>query len=348
MGGAIVRDLIRSGFSVTLTDADEAAGTRVARKLGARFVPGDASKPATLRPLLNEADAAVSAVPYFLNYPLACEAVRAGCHFVDLGGNDAVVERTMTLDAEARRRGVCVVPDCGLAPGMASFLVAWGLKRFDRAERVRIRVGGLPVRPVPPLNYQLVFSIHGLLNEYSGWCRVLRGGRLSKVRAMTGLEIVEFPGVGTLEAFNTSGGASTMPLTFAGKVSSLDYKTLRYPGHCARMRDLMRAHSRDDLARRLERTVPRTGPEMTLVRIDIEGRAKGCDRAWRLTLRDTGGDGLTSMMRTTGFPAAIVAALAARGRTRRKGALRQERDFDPADFVREVWKRGFRMTETWV
>ncbi|HEY3225949.1 MAG TPA: saccharopine dehydrogenase C-terminal domain-containing protein, partial [Planctomycetota bacterium] len=250
---------------------------------------------------------------------------------------DAVVRRELTLDRSARRRGVCVVPDCGLAPGMASFLVAWGLTRFRKAGRVRIRVGGLPLDPKPPLNYQLVFATVGLINEYSGFCQVLRNGRPARVKAMTGLESLEFPEVGLLEAFHTSGGASTMPGTLCGRVGDLDYKTIRFPGHCERMRKVLRMKNPGAW---VERHVPPTGPDQVLVRVSIEGEG----RRWTLTLRDVARDGFSAMQRTTGFSASIVAQLVASGRTKRKGALLQERDFNPEDFVEELKRRGFVWT----
>ena len=322
MGKAIGHDLARSGFGVRYVDSDPRTGAE----------PADVARP--MPGLFRGAQVAISAVPFTLNYALAKAAVAAGVHFCDLGGNDAVVAKEMTLDRAARAKGVRIVPDCGLAPGMASFLVAWGLQGFGRADRVRIRVGGLPLAPKPPLNYQMVFSMGGLINEYRGYCRTLRGSRIARVRAMAGLERVDFPGVGTLEAFNTSGGASTMPDTYRGKVGALDYKTLRFPGHCALMRKALRMK---DPGAWVLRNVPPTGPDQVLVQVEIEGEG----RRWTLTLRDVERDGFTAMQRTTGFSASIVAQLIANGKAKRTGALRQERDFEPAEFVDELRKRDF-------
>jgi saccharopine dehydrogenase-like NADP-dependent oxidoreductase len=140
--------------------------------------------------------------------------------------------------------------------------------------------------------------------------------------------------VGILEAFNTSGGASTMPDTYRGKVGALDYKTLRFPGHCALMRKALRL---TDPGAWIERHVQPTRADQVLVRVEIEGDGK----RWTLTLRDVERDGFTAMQRTTGFSASIVAQLIATGKSKRKGALRQERDFDPADFVEQLRKRNF-------
>jgi lysine 6-dehydrogenase len=324
MGRAIGHDLMRSGWKVRYVDSNPRSGVEIA----------DVSKPTPN--LFRDSVVAISAVPFPLNLGLAKAAVAAGVHFCDLGGNDAVVAKEMALDRAAAKKGVCLVPDCGLAPGMASFLVAWGLQGFTKADRVRIRVGGLPLDPKPPLNYQMVFSMEGLINEYRGFCRTLKNGRLARVRAMTGIESVDFPGVGRLEAFNTSGGASTMPDTYRGKVGSLDYKTLRFPGHCALMKKALKMK---DPGAWVQRHVQATRGDQVLVRIEIEGDG----RRWILTLRDVERDGFTAMQRTTGFSASIVAQLIATGKAKRAGALRQERDFNPADFVGELEKRGFAL-----
>src|SRR5687768_11116029 len=170
MGRAIGHDLTRAGWKVRYVDSQPQAGVDVV----------DVSRPTPA--LFRNADVAISAVPFTLNLALAKAAVQAGVHFCDLGGNDAVVAQEMALDKAAAKKGVCLVPDCGLAPGMASFLVAWGLQGFKKADRVRVRVGGLPLKPKPPLNYQMVFSMGGLINEYRGFCRTLQGGKIARVR----------------------------------------------------------------------------------------------------------------------------------------------------------------------
>jgi lysine 6-dehydrogenase len=337
MGRAIAADLQRNGFAVRVADSSAAASKSLARDLGCAAAEVDASTPASVVPLMKGHDVALSAVPYFLNEGLAKAAVEAGCHFVDLGGNEDVVRKELALDKAARKKGVCLVPDCGLAPGMVSFLAAWGIADAVKPKRVKIRVGGLPQHPKPPLNYQIVFSIHGLINEYSGWCTTVKGGKLSKSRAMTGVERVEFEGLGALEAFHTSGGASTLPYTYAGKLRELEYKTLRYPGHCAAIRKLMKAMSREELHAHLEKTVPSAGPDLVAVKVEVDD--------WSVSLVDRAKDGLSAMMRTTGFSAAIVAQLVAKGRARRTGALIQERDFVPGEFVRELVNRGFALVE---
>ena len=132
-----------------------------------------------------------------------------------------------------------MIPDCGLAPGMVNILAAEGIRRVGQAESVKIYVGGLPQQPEPPLNYQIVYSLEGALDYYTTPSWVLRDGKPARVDALSELESLAFPPpVGTLEAFHTGGGISTLPLAYEGQVRTMEYKTLRYPGHIAIMRPI--------------------------------------------------------------------------------------------------------------
>jgi lysine 6-dehydrogenase len=190
--------------------------------------------------LMRGHDAAISCVPYFYNLQLARAAVAARVSFCDLGGNNAVVASELALDREARNAGINIIPDCGLAPGMVSILVAHAAARFRVLDEVHIRVGGLPQAPQPPLNYQLIFSVEGLINEYVERARVIRRGEIVEVDSMTEIERLHFPApYEELEAFQTSGGTSTLPESFVGRVKELDYKTIRFPGHCEQFKLLI-------------------------------------------------------------------------------------------------------------
>src|SRR3954451_10926041 len=183
--------------------------------------------------------AVMSAIPYYYNGPMARAAVEAGCHFSDLGGNTEIVFEQKKLHEQALAKGVSVIPDCGLAPGMVNILAAEGIRRLHRAEQVRIYVGGVPQSPEPPLNYQIVYSLEGALDYYTTLSWVLRGGKRTQVRALSELEPVSFgDGVGTLEAFHTAGGLSTMAFRYEGKIPQMEYKTLRYPGHAEIMQTI--------------------------------------------------------------------------------------------------------------
>jgi lysine 6-dehydrogenase len=368
MGQAVAYDLARQPGTASVVIADtDAEALRRARKAAesprVRTAWADAARPASVLPLLKEADAAVSAVPYRFNLRLARSAVAAGAHFCDLGGNDAIVRQELALDRAARARGITIVPDCGLAPGMTSVVVAEGLKAFDRAEAVHIRVGGLPRHPKPPMGYQLVFSVQGLINEYVEPCRALRNARIATLPPMQEVEALTFPApFGKLEAFTTSGGASTLPDTYRGRIRTLDYKTIRYPGHAAQFRllmDLGLASSaprriagvalspRDALADALVRSLPPPGPDAVLIRVTVTGRQGRRRRTLVLQAVEYGNRRFTAMMRTTAFPVAIIAGMLARGEIVAPGAVPQERCVPPARFMAELRRRGIRFTSRW-
>jgi lysine 6-dehydrogenase len=316
--------------------------------------------------LMRGHDAAISCVTYFHNLRLARAAIEARTNFCDLGGNNAVVASELALDAEARGAGVNVIPDCGLAPGMVAVLAAHGAARFDEIEAIHIRVGGLPLQPKPPLNYQIVFSVEGLINEYVERARVVRGGRIVEVESMTEIEELEFPApFGKMEAFQTSGGTSTLPDTFLGRIAELDYKTIRYTGHCALVKLLIdlglassdevdlngaRVSPRKLLAEMLVRHLPADEPDVVLVRLEFRGRTNSATRTLRYDIIDRFDERtrLSAMMRTTAFPASIVAQTMARGATIKKGALPQELCIPPAPFVAALAARGIRIEESFI
>lgn len=356
---------------VTVADVDEGRARAVAetlRDVRVRAAHVDVEDRARVVELMRGHDAALSCVTYFHNLSLARAAVEAQTHFCDLGGNNTVVDAELALDEEARAAGVNVVPDCGLAPGMVSVLAAHGAARFAQLDELHIRVGGLPQQPRPPLDYQIVFSVEGLINEYVERARVIRGGELIEVESMTELESLDFPEpYGRMEAFQTSGGTSTLPETFLGKVQELDYKTIRYPGHCERFKLLIdlglasseevdaggtRVIPRKLLGELLNRHLPADEPDLVFIRLEFAGQlADGGDAArlrYDIIDRFDPRTGLSAMQRTTAFPASLVAQMMARGQTTRRGAVPQERCIPPDAFVAELARRNIRIDETFV
>ena len=367
MGRAVAYDLARAGGveGVVLGDLSPDVAREAARWTGSPKVEpvrADVSDAAGVRRLMNGGfDVAVGAVSYRFNDALAREAIRAGVHFCDLGGNNTVVERELARHASAKKAGVTVVPDCGLAPGLVSLVAARALEILGgRADEVRIRVGGLPMHPKPPFNYKLVFSPEGLVNEYWEPAVALRGGRRVELESLTELEELRFPRpFGRLEAFVTSGGASTLPLTMAGKVSDLDYKTIRYLGHCALMKGMLwlglgditpvragavRLAPREMLLELLRRKLQDDDRDVVLMRVTARRGRKGV----RFQMIDRGlpRRGITAMMRTTAFPAAAVAWMLGSGRIEEKGALPQEMCVPPGAFLDEVRRRGLAIDKT--
>jgi len=365
MGQAAVYDLAKAEGvdQVGVFDVDQARATEVAEKYGAgkcRARLLDAGDEQAVEAALREYDAAVSCVTYRYNPGLTRAAIAASCHLVDLGGNNDVVRTQLEMDATAREAGVIVIPDCGLAPGMVSVLAADGCAKFDNVHSLKIRVGGLPQSPRPPLNYQMVFSAEGLLNEYWEPCLILKDGKEQTVNPMTGLEELEFDGIGRLEAFYTSGGTSTLPKSYGGKIDFLDYKTIRYPGHCHLFKPLLEIGlaSRKEIDVEGQTVQPRAvlrsvlqenlsfgDPDMVLVRLTFEGTKDGQDKTlvYEIIDRQDRRTSLTAMMRTTAFPATIIALMAASGDITVRGCQPQELVVDPNLFISRLKDRAINL-----
>lgn len=347
IGRTLAHDLLDSGAErVVLADADPSRAAEVASAVGddrleARHL--DVSDASVTRALAGDVACVVSAVPYRLNLELARAAVEAGAHWVDLGGNTEVVERILALGPEAARRGVCVVPDAGLQPGLGNILAGELFRRLGGADSLRVLVGGLPQQPVGRLRYQLVFSIEGLLNEYSGVVRTLDRTQLRHRRPLTGVETLSWPELPEMEAFHTSGSASTLPQSFAGQVGRLEVKTIRYAGHAAELRGVLRDVPPARRVRHLESMLPTEGADLVVMR--VEGRNGGRRLAYELEDRFDPATGFTAMMRGTGYPASIVAQLALRGELE-PGAVLQERDVPAAPVVEGLRRRGIEVRET--
>jgi lysine 6-dehydrogenase len=362
MGFGAVHDLIpqRDVEVVTVADQSGEAARSVAQRVASpkvRPVQLDCNDHEAVVALMREHASAISCVNYWLNEKLARAAIEAGCNFCDLGGNNTVVDAELALDAEARKAGVNVIPDCGLAPGMVAVLVAHGAAQFAKLDEIHIRVGGLPQHPKPPLDYQLVFSVEGLINEYIEPARIIRGGKIVEVESMTEVEALEFPSpFGMMEAFQTSGGTSTLPETFLGKVDQLDYKTIRYRGHCQQFKTMIdlglcsseaidvdgtAVKPRRLLGELLVKKLPHDEPDVVLVRVEFVGDGKRL----RYDIIDYADEakGLSAMMRTTAFPASIVALMMARNQTTAKGALPQERCIPPELFMKELAARNIEV-----
>ena len=365
MGQAALHDLAKlEGIDkLAVFDIDLARAQEVSRRFSggkAEAARLDASDEAQAAAALRGYDAALACTTYQHNEGLTRAAIQAGCHLVDLGGNNDVVRAQLAMSADAEAAGVIVIPDYGLAPGMVSLMVADGVERLDKVTAAKIRVGGLPQSPRLPLNYQIVFSVEGLLNEYWEPCVILEGGRQKTVNPMTALEKLAFDGIGELEAFYTSGGSSTLPDTYEGQIDFLDYKTIRYPGHCA----LFKAMLEIGLASRrqvqidgqaiepravfrevLSRCLSLSDLDLVLVRVIVEGEkaGKSTTLTYEIVDRQASGTSLTAMMRCTAFPAAIIAHLAASGQITARGVKPQEVAVKPSLFFAQLRKRGIDM-----
>ena len=321
----------------------------------------DVQDGAALRAAMGGHDAVLNAAPYYFNLEVSKAAVDSGVHCADLGGNTEIVFQQRKLDAAARERGVSIIPDCGLAPGMVNILAAEGIRRVGEAESVKIYVGGLPQHPEPPLNYQIVYSLEGALDYYTTPSWVLRDGRPTRVDALSELEQVTFPPpVGALEAFHTGGGISILPWAYEGKVRTMEYKTLRYPGHVAVMRPIRELGLLDLTPVKVKgkEVVPRDlfiaavspkltkpeGRDLVALRVEVHGR-NGQRAAWQMLDYYDEARGISAMMRTTGYSLAVTGLMQVESRIGARGVRTPDEAVPFADYVAELGKRGVEIRE---
>ena len=324
-----------------------------------RYVQLDVTDRAATLAAMRDVQAVMSAAPYYFNADLAQMAVECGVHFCDLGGNTEIVTKQKELHNAAKSKGVSVIPDCGLAPGMVNILAQLGIDQLDSVDQVRIYVGGLPQDPQPPLNYQVVYSLEGMLDYYTTPSWVLRNGRRATVDALSEIERVDFAApLGVLEAFHTAGGLSTMAFRYEGKIKTMEYKTLRYPGHASIMKAIRDLGMLDveEIALNGARVVPRevavavlrqrlTNPEgkdVVALRVVVSGQKDGKPAKCEYELVDRYDEqhGISAMMRTTGYSLAITGLMQARSEVRGPGVLTPDEAIAPERYIRELRKRG--------
>ncbi len=381
MGSAAAYDMASQSHvdSVTLADSDLKRAREVAARVNhitgakkVRAVGVDASKERDAARLMKGHDGALSAVPYFLNLGLAQAAIAAGCHFADLGGNNTVVRQELALAKKAEKKNLGLAPDCGLSPGMASILGGELVRRLDgRADALKLYVGGLPEKPMPPFHYQLVFSVEGLINEYVEPARILRKGKLVTIEPLTEPEPFHMDGFAPLVAFQTSGGTSTLPETFEGRVGECFEKTLRYPGHYDLLCELkelglfskekmrvgnVEVSPRALLSKVFEGKFAGKGPDLCIMRLEahesikgmgvrglLGGKLKGRVASFTMVDRYDAKTDMSAMMRTTAFPASIVLQMMCSGAIAKRGAVLQERDVPADAFLEDVARRGIKI-----
>ncbi len=313
--------------------------------------------------LMKDVDCIISSVVYKYNHFVAQAAVQANVHYCDLGQNVEIVDEVFELDKKAIEKKLTIIPDGGLAPGMVNIVASHGIAHFDEVENVFLRVGGIPQFPNnPPLNYNITWSVQGLINEYIELARVIKDKKEIEIESMTELEEIIFPHpFDKMEAFVTSGGTSTLPSSYENKIKNLDYKTIRYPGHCQIMNALIKLGFTDEdrvlvdgkevVPRHLFESLLRAKftqriEDVVLLRVTIEGRKNGkhVQEVYELIDYYDKKHDMTALMRTTGFSLAIVAGMIARGEIKKYGVLTQEESIPTEKYIDELIKRGFQLT----
>ncbi len=241
----------------------------------------DASDPQQLEKMFDDHhfDAVISGLPYFCNPQVVDAAFKHGvCYFdltEDVSVTRHVIEKSHSLSAQQQ---IAFVPQCGLAPGFISIVAESLIKSFDQLDTVKMRVGALPVNQNNTLKYSLTWSTDGLINEYGNTCYGIENHQLKELLPLEGYETISIDGV-QYEAFNTSGGLGTLADTYTGQLQTMNYKTLRYPGHCEMVRllmnDLKLNDDRETLKRILENAVPKTLQDVVIVYVSVTGRRDG-------------------------------------------------------------------------
>ncbi len=363
VGEAVAGDMAREGFRVTVVEAREEALRRAGGTPGVTVVQGDLSRPEAVKKAVAGADLVLGALPSALGLQTLRAVIEARRTYVDIS---FMPENAWDLDSLAREQGVCAVVDCGVAPGVSNLLCGHALTLLERCDRLEIYVGGLPEERRWPYEYKAGFAPGDVLEEYTRPARLVERGRIVVKEALSEPELLDFPGVGTLEAFNTDGLRS---LAYTLKVPEMREKTMRYPGHIGLMRVLRHTgfFSKEPIAvgnatvRPLDVTAcllfPRWTfeegePDLTVMRVAAEGERDG--RRWRhvwdLLDRYDPRTRVRSMSRTTGYAATSMATLLLRGARPRPGVhppemLAREPGLVEA-FLREYEKRGVRLTHT--
>jgi saccharopine dehydrogenase-like NADP-dependent oxidoreductase len=342
IGGVIARDFASGMPSWEVVSADiDIARARgvVSRYRGKNLSPArlDVGRREEMVSFIRGFDLVMGALPGSEGFAAARACIDAGRDLVDVSFSP---EDPFLLKGEAARKGIIIVPDCGVAPGLSNILVGHAVSQLDAVESVHVMVGGLPVKPVPPLGYVITWSVEGLIDEYTRKARIIEDGVNKEVDALTGVERIDIPGVGPLDAFYTD-GARTLFQTVR-PVKSMWEKTLRYPGHVdavKMMRDIglfnstpldlegVRVAPRQVAARLLESLLRVPGAEDLLaMKVMVEGvkSGKGVRLAYSLLDHYDRSTGTTAMARTTAYTASVVAQLVAGGFITEKGLVTPE------------------------
>jgi saccharopine dehydrogenase-like NADP-dependent oxidoreductase len=275
IGQLIARLLSESGdYQVTVVDKSQASLAKLGN-LKVKTAIADTSDARALLEALRGHDVVINALPYHLATVAATQAREAGCHYFDLTED---VAATRAIKDLAKGSSTAFMPQCGLAPGFIGIVAHHLAKQFEAVHDVKMRVGALPAFPTNALKYNLTWSVDGLINEYCHPCESIRDGNPVEVMALEGLEHFSLDGV-EYEAFNTSGGLGTLCETWAGKVRSLDYKTVRYPGHRDLMwmllEELQLKTDQETLKDIMRRSVPMTMQDVVLVFVTVSGLRNG-------------------------------------------------------------------------
>ena len=324
----------------------------------------DARDPSVLAPILDGSAAVVGCAEPRLNPVLAEQCLALGIHYCDLGGGESVVRQELALADRARERGLWIIPNCGLDPGLTNILCAHAMDQFDEVAAAHLRVGDVPLHPEPPFNFRISWSAEKVLDDYTNPVTIIENGKLAQCEPLSHEERIQFPKpFGKMEAFCTAGGLERLLETHDGRLRALDHKLIRWPGHAAQMRFLLalgfgerrsidvgtHLTYRDVLVRRMRQRLGGTYEDAVLLRVLVQGRKDGQDRTlvYEMIERFDAATGESAMKRCTSIPIAAVAVLVAAQQIPGGGAAPPEHVVPRDDYFRLITERGLIISSTW-
>lgn len=370
MGKEAARDLVRSENveKVFLADVHVEQVQAFKEKIQSDKIEAvrlDANDDAQLKEVMSKGDVVINALFYSFNEKVARTAVEVGVHSVDLGGHiGGATDAVLSLAAEAQAKGITLIPDLGVAPGMINILSGYGASKLDEVKSIKLYVGGIPVEPEGPLKYNIVFSLDGVMDHYTDTSLVVRNGELLEVPSLSEIEPIYFDEFGELEAFHTSGGTSTLTKTFPN-VETLEYKTIRYPGHAEKFKVLVdlgltnkatkvEVDGKTISTREVLKAALTPGlllgdkQDAVLLRVIVSGDKDGelVKYAYELVTKKDMTDQVTAMARATANTISIVAQMIGNGEITKRGVYAPEQIVPGDTYINEMKKRGVQIQES--
>ncbi|AWE06144.1 saccharopine dehydrogenase [Lysinibacillus sp. 2017] len=370
MGKEIARDLVASEQveQVFLADVSVAPTQDFVATLNTNkveVVQLDADSEDDLRKVISKGDVVINALFYSFNERVVRAAIEMGVHSVDLGGHiGGITEAILQLKEEAAIKGVTIIPDLGVAPGMINILTGYGASKLDSVDSIKLFVGGIPTEPKPPLHYTQVFSLDGVFDHYTEPSKMIQKGALTEVESLTGIEPIYFDEFGVLEAFYTSGGISTLYKTFPD-VKTLEYKTIRYKGHAEKFKlladlgfldktNIVEAGGQEVNVREVTREALKKKLELgkkadaVLLRVIISGekQEQQVTYEYEMIVRKDLEKNVTAMARATANTISIVAQMVGNRTIIQRGVHTPETVVPGEEFIQEMAKRGVVIKET--
>jgi lysine 6-dehydrogenase len=369
MGKEAARDLVgsRGVTAVGLADIDLKRAQEVVDQLDSTKLKAyqvNASDSADLADYMSNFDVIINALFYSFNEIVAKTAIQVGVHSVDLGGHIGhVTDKVLEMKQEAIDANVTLIPDLGVAPGMINILSGYGAEKLDKLEEIKLYVGGIPVQPEPPLEYKHVFSMEGVFDHYTDPSLIVRDGVKKEIPSLSEVETVHFEKFGPLEAFHTSGGTSTLSLSYP-ELKTLEYKTIRYRGHAEKFQLLVdlnltrkdyevnvdgeKINPREVLLKVLDPIVELGDKDdAVLLRVVVSGEKEGAPASYTYEMttfkdRETN---VTAMARATANTISVVAQMLGSGTITKRGVYPPEKIVTGDIYIKEMAKRGVKIIE---